>query len=122
MSTNYLGIPKNENEWLKYKGHCTIFCGEKIDKDNLYPEYGDKWILEPENITTEKLIKGLKSVGVKVHDIIFTKEFLNDGLRICECVCHYNKSYEVYNSEFFIEGLSSSEYNTSLEFYFSELL
>ncbi len=28
----YLGIPKDENEWLKYQGCCTIFTGINLNE------------------------------------------------------------------------------------------
>jgi hypothetical protein len=94
----YLGIPVDETEWLKYKGECIIFAGVKkiIDDD----ENEDEWIMETEDETKNRLSIGLLSVGVICDDIIFKWCDKDSGQRICECICYYNKPYQIYNSEF----------------------
>ncbi len=121
--SDYLGFPKNEDEWLKYVGKTIIFVGTKYDEDN------DCWELETEDETKTKLINGLKTVGVICEDIQINWECTIEGTRYCECICLYNKPYQVYVSEFFINGLSNSDksempdtYVPQLEFYFDKLL
>lgn len=115
--TTYLGIPKDENEWLKYHGSCILFCGKYREK-----EYGDL-VMETEEETKTRLINGLASVGVKCLHITFKWTDENQGTRSCECICEYNKPYEIHFSEFFIKGLTSFEFdsenpNCQLEFSF----
>lgn len=125
LQPEYLGIPSNENEWLKYKGQCIIFAGlsEKINEDGC----SEGWIMESEEKTKERLIKGLESVGVKCENISFKWCDIKEGQRSCECICYYNKPYQIYNSEFFITGLTSFYFdaeniNSQLEFIFTERL
>jgi hypothetical protein len=131
----FLGVPKDENDWLKYEGHCKIFCGEthivEDDEDNEYDDNGDdneqlyNWILESTDITKNKIIAGLQTVGVRCENIQFTKEDSFYGTRMCTCICYYNKPYEIYNSDFFIEGLTEFSFMRShpgrlLEFWFKK--
>jgi hypothetical protein len=113
---NFIGIPINENEWLKYEGHCIIFAGKiKCNKKN-------KWIMESDDITKNKLILGLLNVGIKCNDVEIEWSDKVDGTKKCKCICYYNKPYEIYNSEFFIDGITQSSYCPScpLEFYFEK--
>ena len=124
--TKYLGIPKNENEWLKYIGGCVIYCGKyrvsnvnQWDNDYIHAPI----VMETEEETKSRLINGLASVGVKCEDVVFKWTDANNGTRCCACVCYYNKPYQVYNSEFFIKGLTEQEFesqnpNCQLEFSF----
>lgn len=125
METEYLGIPENENEWLKYKGSCVIFAGkEKIFDDDGYEE---GWVMETEDETKSRLYNGLLNVGVICGSINFIWTEENQGQRYCECICYYNKPYQIYNSEFFIKGLTSFDFDSNnpdaeLEFVFDEKL
>lgn len=113
--TRYLGLPKNETEWLKYQGTCVIFSGNVKETD----EYGcDIWIMETEEETVRKLINGLDTVGVKCDFITILWTDVTFGTRCCKCVCYYNKPYEIYYSDFFIKGLSNYEFGDELEFGF----
>lgn len=122
----FLGIPKDETEWLKYEGECMIFAGIKNQFDQ-YDEIDETcnfycWDFENDDITKMKLIEGLKTVGVKCDSVIIQKRNNSDGTKLCKCICYYNKPYQVYYSEFFIENLSnfysSNGSNGPLEFYF----
>jgi len=130
---NYLGVPKDLNDWIKYEGKCIIFAAKArwsdmngeipIDQYDQYDEDDETtlWIMEDEEITKTKLIEGLSSVGVKCESVTIEREDIhNNGVRFVSCICYYNKPYEVYNSEFFIEGLSQfpPSRNCPLEFYF----
>lgn len=125
--SEYLGIPSSETEWLKYKGKCIIFAGkEKVIDEN---EYDEKWIwnMETEEETKTRLTEGLQSIGVKCESIMFKWSDIKEGQRSCECICYYNKPYQVYLSDFFIKGLSTFDFdaentNSELEFTFSERL
>lgn len=123
----YLGVPTSEEQWLKYVGACIIFAGKEKVKE--YYEDGTEtickevWIMETEEETKERLRNGLLSVGVKCEEI--TIKWTSECTRCCECICLYNKPYQVYNSEFFIKGLSEFEdnehgYRCPLEFHFSK--
>jgi len=116
-SCPFLGIPKDETEWLKYKGECIIFAGILDDKG----EYS----MESEEDTKERLICGLISVGIKCDkkDVLF--QWIDKTTRQCSCccTCYYNKPYQVYYYEFFIKGLSSFNIDHStLEFIFTKRL
>ncbi len=141
----YLGFPKDENDWIKYEGNCQIFSGIKrtclfggkydeenddqyvneydIDEDSDCHSWGD-YIFEEEEITKNKLIEGLKTVGIKCDSVEIVNEDFIQGYRQCKCVCYYNKPYIQYISELFIENLSTfnPKYNSPLEFYFTKKL
>ena len=117
VEPEFLGIPKNETEWLCYNGTCVVFVGlEKVyeDYDSDYPDYEPEFVelsLESEEETKRRLIAGIQTVGVRCEEIKFKWTDKYNGLRCCECVCYYNKPYQVYKSEFFIdaEGLIAFE-------------
>ena len=115
----FKGIPKNENEWLKYETMTiTLFAAthrycentgihsleETDEKTDDTTEY---WILEDDEITTNKLIDGLKTVGVICESVDIIKTNIYEGKKQVKCICCYNKPYQVYNSDFFIKGLST---------------
>ncbi len=114
----YLGVPKDENEWLKYEGTCIIYAGiERINKEleedeQYWDEYGfyimekKVYIMENEETTKNKLIEGLKSVGVKCEKINFEWTNEKTGQRCCNCIVYYNKPYQVYTNDFFIKSLT----------------
>lgn len=122
-NSTFLGIPKDETEWLKYEGECVIFAGIKNQLDQ-YDEIDETcnfycWDFESDDITKMKLIEGLKTVGVKCDSVIIKKRNDSDGTKVCKCICYYNKPYQVYYSEFFIDNLSNFySSNSPLEFYF----
>lgn len=105
----YLGIPKDENDWLKYEESCIIFAGiEKINKE-LEEDETDFYVtydMEEEEITKNKLIEGLKSVGVKCEEINFEWTNEKTGQRCCNCIVYYNKPYQIYINDFFIKSLT----------------
>jgi hypothetical protein len=123
----YLGIPKDENDWLKYEGSCIIFAGiEKINKE-LEEDESDFYVtydMEEEEITKNKLIEGLKSVGVKCEEISFKWADEETGQRCCKCIVYYNKPYQIYINDFFITGLTQFGFNpdSPLEFSLMKLL
>lgn len=109
---SFLGIPSDETEFLKYRGICTLFAGKSKVTEIADNEYGfeqeyESWIMETEEDSKSRLIKGLESVGVKCSEIIIKWTDMEEGQRCCECVCYYNKPYQVYNSDFFIKGLTT---------------
>lgn len=121
----YLGQPNDDNDWLNYLGSCRIFAGIKyVEYD---PEYEDElldepyWIMEDQDIIKNKLTEELNKVGVKCENIIIHND-TEDGLMHCKCECLYNKPYIVYESEFFLDGLSEfpPENRGPLEFYFEK--
>lgn len=115
-SCPFLGIPKDETEWLKYRGECIVFAG------NLYDEEEGEYIMESEEDTKERLICGLLSVGIKCDkkNVQFQWTDKTTGERSCCCTCYYNKPYQVYYSEFFIKDFPVL--NSTLEFTFTKRL
>ena len=111
----FLGIPKDENEWLKYETMTiTLFAAthrycenEAIQSlDQTTDDTTEYWILEDDETTTNKLIDGFKTVGVICEYVEIIKTDIYEGKKKVKCICSYNKPYEVYNSDFFIKGLS----------------
>ena len=114
----FKGIPKDENEWLKYETMTiTLFAAthrycenEGIQSleatDEKTDDTTEYWILEDDTTTTNKLIDGLKSVGVICESVEIIKSDIYEGKKQVKCICSYNKPYQVYNSDFFIKGLS----------------
>lgn len=120
----YLGFPKDENDWLKYEGICIIFAGiEKINKE-LEENETEFYDMEEEEITKNKLIEGLKSVGVKCEEISFKWSDEKSGQRCCKCIVYYNKPYQIYTNNFFIKNLTqfATEPDCPLEFSLMKLL
>ena len=113
----FLGIPKDENEWLTYEGTCLLFCGTE-QKD--YDEYV-YWEFEPEEISKDKLIRGFETVGVRCISIEIIETHWREGQRKCKFICLYNKPYQVYNSDFFIKGLSYYDTSDTCYAYCGEL-
>jgi len=125
MTSQFLGIPKDENEWLLYETTVTIFAGtNKLNDEDYWDEieYSTYWEMEAIDITKNKLIKGLEKVGVRCESFIVINENTRDGTRLCKCICSYNKPYEVYHSEFFLEGIGFDDESTTLEFCFEKRL
>ena len=122
VEPEFLGIPKDENEYLKYEGTVTLFVGNGNKIEDVYGY--EMHEVEPEKMTIEKLEKGLESVGVKCLAIEIIDEDVYRGLRTCKCVCLYNKPYQIYHSEFFIKGLTRFEESPEvpLEFGFTKRL
>jgi hypothetical protein len=124
MSANkslYLGYPKDETEWLKYEGCCSLFSGI-VDGDGSEPE---EWQFESEEVTKLKLIEGLKAVGVVCQSVTISWANKESGVRHCKCICYYNKPYQPYKNDFYIKGLSEYPpyYNSvPLEFGLSKLI
>lgn len=126
VSNKQCNIIDNESEWIQYEGRCNIFAGLRQieDPDSLEFCHAPKiWTFEAEEITKDKLINGLSTVGVKCKAVIFERTDNVDGTRFCKCVCYYNKPYIPYESEFFIKGLTelpcSDINNARLEVYFN---
>ncbi len=120
----YLGIPKDENEWLKYQGCCTIFTGINLNEPYTNdPTDYQFWDMQLDEYTKQDLIAALELKGVKCESVNIVSTDIYDGTKRCECVCYYNKPYQVYNSEFFLDNLSGFSFSSgSLEFYFSKRL
>ncbi len=124
----YLGKPFSEQEWLKYLGICRIFAGLKYNEYDPETEgsdeygYDDYWTMEDQESIKNKLIAELAAVGVKCQEINIVHQDYFTGLMHCECVCLYNKPYIVYESEFFLKGLSEfpTDNRAPLEFYFEK--
>lgn len=120
-----MGVPKDENEWLKYEGFCTLFAGAELNE----PYTGDPydypfWTMEDEDLTRLKLSEALKTVGVvcDFKDITLNPD-IYEGTVQCVCICYYNKPYQVYNSEFFLNNLTqSNDFHWPVEFYFKSRL
>ncbi len=79
------------------------------------------WDMQDDEDTKRDIINALKLVGVRCESVNIASFDIYDGTKICDCVCYYNKPYQVYNSEFFLNGLSGFPFsNCPLEFYFSK--
>ena len=108
-TSEYLGYPKDESEWLCYQGTCVLFAGNKdvfensIDDSDYEPDFKE-WILESEEETKRRLIVGLQTVGVRCAEITIKWTDEHRGMRCCECICYYNKPYQIYHSDFFIDA------------------
>ncbi len=98
----YLAIPKDENDWIRYLGRCTIFAGKFIEDD--------MWVMEPEDETIAKLASALEKAGIKCETITFDSEDTKDGVRYCNVICSYNKPYEPYNDDFYLPGLTTFDF------------
>ena len=123
IQDDFLGNPQNEDEWLHYEGRCILFVGDKKKYNKNTNE--DEWILETDEIIQNKLKMGLDKYGVQIKSIEYEWTNTYEGTVSCVCSCFYNKPYQVYFSEFFIQGLTSFELekdnpNSVLEFYFSK--
>jgi hypothetical protein len=121
LSMPYLAIPKDENDWIRYVGHCNIFAGKFMEDD--------QWVMEPEDETIAKLATALEKAGIKHETTTFDWEDTRDGVRRCTVICSYNKPC-TYHEEFYLPGLTSFDwiylennpYNFHLEFYLAKLL
>ena len=98
----YLAIPKDENDWIRYRGRCMLFSGKFIE-DEL-------WVMEPEDVTKTKLAIALEKAGIKCESISFDYEDTKDGVRYCNVICAYNKPYEPYNDDFYLPGLTTFDW------------
>lgn len=128
---------------FKYVGTCKIFCGSAQDDEDKGTYFN--WYLEPEEITKNKIIAGLGSVGIECIEVTIEKESFEEGTRICRCVCYYDRMYcdddeiemyeetigfapqPMYKATFYVDGLCncSSDYDNDdkqFEFCFDELV
>ena len=117
-------MTESDSTWVQYTGRCMIFAGiEQIEDPDSVELHGIPkiWTMEAEEITKHKLINGLLTIGVKCDSVVITMTFPDHGLRMCRCVCYYDKPYNPYESELFIKGLtlipSSKSSNKSIKFY-----
>jgi hypothetical protein len=147
----YLGFPKNETEWLKYEGHCILFCSNNPEKeaylrecaatyDNAVQEgrlteeieemYCNEYLLctrelESDEITKDRLIQGLATIGVRCEEVSVNWTDCIAGTKSCTCICYYNKPL-TYTTEFFIKDMSSFAFEdpetATMEFHFSKRL
>lgn len=100
-----LGMPANENDWLKYIGSCNIFAGtEQIEEE-------DGWHLEPPEVTIAKLTTALERVGIRCLHVEIICELITEGTRAIKCICEYNKPYYVHDSDFYLDGLTEFDFN-----------
>ncbi len=83
----------------RYEGRCVIFAGKEFIEEDEY------WDLETEEETIARLLKGIETIGVICKSVTIGWTDENTGQRYCVCECYYDKPYEVYNSDFFINGL-----------------
>ncbi len=147
----YLGVPKDNNDWLKYQGRCNIFTGIKkiiddIDDAQMKSPYRMEenedtfidetesdteidysnlpWEMQEDEDTKRDIITALEKEGVRCESVEIERRDIYTGIKYCVCVCYYNKPYAIYHSEFFLEGLSGFEGmpNSPLEFYFEKLI
>jgi hypothetical protein len=104
----------------QYKGHCILFVGKDYD------HVDDIWIMESEEDTIIRLKNALEKLDINCSSIAFKWTDEITGQRCCVCDCVYNKPYETYHSElfieFFIEGLCQCSYaiHCPLDFYLTE--
>ena len=99
---DYLAIPKDENDWIRYMGGCNIFAGKYKEDDD--------WVMEPEDETRSKLAAALEKAGIKCETITFGWEKHDEGVRHCDVICSYNKPYEPYYDDFYLPGLTEFDF------------
>lgn len=98
----YLGIPKNENDWIRYRGGCQIFAGKTLEDD--------VWLMESEDETKTKLTNALERKGIRCENIKFSHENVSTGERICDVICSYNKPYRIHHDDFYLEGITTFDF------------
>ena len=99
---NYLAIPKDEDDWIRYRGGCNIFAGKFMEDD--------MWVMESEDETKTKLADALKLGGIKCETISFGWEDTKDGVRNCIVICSYNQPYEPYYDDFYLPGITGFDF------------
>jgi hypothetical protein len=99
---DYLAIPNDENDWIRYTGKCSIFVGKYKEDDN--------WVIETEDETRSKLATALEKAGIKCETITFSWDKFNEFVRHCDVICSYNKPYEPYYDDFYLPGLTEFDF------------
>jgi len=108
-------------------GSCVIFTGVRImTLDEQLEEYHyenydgkDKWIIESDEQTKNRLVSGLLSVGIEcdINDIIIEWTDFRDGTKLCKCKFYYPELLEDNYLDIYIEGLSNFDFSPGpLEF------
>jgi len=107
-------------------GSCVIFAGVRVMtleeelEEYYYENYDgkDKWIIESDEQTKERLVSGLLSVGIecKKSDIIIEWADIREGTKLCKCKIEYPEMLEDNYLDIYIEGLSNFDSQGPLEF------
>ncbi len=86
------------DDWRAYG--CILFAGVSFDDET------GVWTLESEKDSKRRLTDALRLVGVKCKAITFPWIDEQEGQRLCECYCMYDRPpYRAHHDDFFLPGL-----------------